>query len=504
MKSSKTKDFETPILINLFNRPHLTQRVFDSVRTAKPRRLYLAFDGARPDVEDDLEKIEQVKDIACCIDWDCSVTRLYRQENLGPGRAISSAINWFFDSETEGIILEDDTIPSYSFFLFCEELLKEYREDSRIGMIAGTNHIGPPTQGTSFLFSRNQACWGWATWKRSWSSMDFAMHWRQSPQKPDVFEAQARSRLSRRHWARVLSKIDRGAVDAWDWQWYFSLASQSQLTIFPSRNLVANLGFGAGASHTTGASPERYRRIYEISFPLEKPDFVVPDHQWDQLFEKEKMSIRSIINRKLLSLFHSLSGTEFSSNTVRVGDEEFTFDPIPLVRGLRKMDLTTARENLEIASEILTGGEVRWGLAFGTLLGLFRNGDLIEHDEDVDLYVFSEDRGNLLALLQIFEKRDFKIARSSKKLLSLVRNGEHIDIYFLKKSLGRRRMMGFSFPNKAFVYSKSIDALQKMYPVPSRTEEVIRRIYGPDWRVPALGKHAQPRWKRLLKLAFRV
>ena len=33
------------------------------------------------------------------------------------------AIKWFFKNEKEGIILEDDTLPSKSFFIFCEKLL---------------------------------------------------------------------------------------------------------------------------------------------------------------------------------------------------------------------------------------------------------------------------------------------------------------------------------------------------------------------------------------------
>ena len=37
------------------------------------------------------------------------------------------------------IVLEDDDVPSQSFFPFCKELLDRYEHDDRITMIAGFN-----------------------------------------------------------------------------------------------------------------------------------------------------------------------------------------------------------------------------------------------------------------------------------------------------------------------------------------------------------------------------
>ena len=33
-------------------------------------------------------------------------------------------INWFFENEEEGVILEDDVLPIQSFFEYCDELLE--------------------------------------------------------------------------------------------------------------------------------------------------------------------------------------------------------------------------------------------------------------------------------------------------------------------------------------------------------------------------------------------
>src|SRR5687767_5181884 len=133
------KPLETPVLFLIFCRPEPTERVFEAIRKAKPTRLYVAADGSRGDSPGEAERCEQSRQIATSVDWDCEVHTLFRDKNLGCGRGPSTAITWFFEHETEGIILEDDCMPSPSFFSYCAELLARYRDDTRIMHIAGTN-----------------------------------------------------------------------------------------------------------------------------------------------------------------------------------------------------------------------------------------------------------------------------------------------------------------------------------------------------------------------------
>jgi len=111
----------------VFNRPDTTQQVFEAIRQAKPPRLYVAADGPRADKAGEHEKCKEVRQIATNVDWDCEVKTLFREKNLGCRVGVSTAIDWFFENEEEGIILEDDCLPSQSFFWFCEELLERYR-----------------------------------------------------------------------------------------------------------------------------------------------------------------------------------------------------------------------------------------------------------------------------------------------------------------------------------------------------------------------------------------
>lgn len=280
---------DTPVLLVVFNRPYTTIHVFDMLRKVKPAKLYVSCDGPRENNDNDKIKINEVRDIVSSVDWECQVKFIFREYNLGCGAGVKSSIDWFFDNEEKGIILEDDTVPTLGFFRYCHELLEMYKHDERIAMISGTNHLAYNPKGSSYLFSKNKACWGWATWKRAWKNMDFEMNWRSGSHGTDVMYNMGCTGIALKHWKKSLELIDSKSVSAWDWQWYFSVAAQNQLTIFPGTNLVSNIGFGNLATHTFGTPRVEYLKTKDISFPILHPSIVCPDRDFDICFEKFNM-----------------------------------------------------------------------------------------------------------------------------------------------------------------------------------------------------------------------
>jgi hypothetical protein len=129
--------FTTPVLFLIFNRPDTTKQVFSAIQKARPPRLYVAADGPRSENPSEATSCELVRSITTNVDWDCEVKTLFRDQNLGCRLAVSQAICWFFANEPEGIILEDDCLPSQSFFWFCQELLEDFRQDKQVGAICG-------------------------------------------------------------------------------------------------------------------------------------------------------------------------------------------------------------------------------------------------------------------------------------------------------------------------------------------------------------------------------
>ncbi len=239
----------TPVLFLIFRRPEVTGRAFERIRAARPPRLYVAADGPRPGQAGERELAEATRNLVIeGIDWDCEVRTLFRDQNLGVREAISSAIDWFFEQEEQGIILEDDCLADPSFFDYCEELLERYRDDERVMHIGGNCFLDDLDLEASYFFSRFPHIWGWATWRDAWA--------RYSPTSPDFeaeFEAIRHSFSSPReeaYWHSTFSRYFDGGFDSWAYGWEFSVWRHQGLAAYPTTNLVRNIGFGAAASHT--------------------------------------------------------------------------------------------------------------------------------------------------------------------------------------------------------------------------------------------------------------
>ena len=301
----------SPLLFLVFNRPEPTARVFEAIRAAKPARLYVAADGPRAGRAGEAERCAATRDVATAVDWDCKVQTLFRAENLGCKQAVSRAIDWFFEQEEEGIVLEDDCVPVPSFFRFCDELLERYRADPRVALISGDNfQFGRRYGPASYYFTRYAHIWGWAGWRRTWSHYD-----RDATAWPAFRDGGGLQRLfgSRsaeiQHWRAVLDKLYEGKIDTWDHQLNLAIWKQGMMSIVPQCNLIRNIGFGEGATHTTGESKFADMATGEMEFPLQHPAELetcaaADDNTADQMF------VRPLMGRvlgKVKSLFKRLS-----------------------------------------------------------------------------------------------------------------------------------------------------------------------------------------------------
>ena len=54
---------KSAVLFLIFNRPETTTRVLNTVRAAKPPRLYVAGDGPRSDYPEDVDLVEKTRKI---------------------------------------------------------------------------------------------------------------------------------------------------------------------------------------------------------------------------------------------------------------------------------------------------------------------------------------------------------------------------------------------------------------------------------------------------------
>lgn len=278
---------EIPMLFIVFNRLDTTKQVFEKIKDIKPTRLYIASDGPRKSKQGENETVDSVRNfILNSIDWVCDTRTLFRENNLGCNKAVSSAIDWFFEEEDFGIILEDDCVPSKSFYPFCKELLEKYKNDKRISGITGTNFNKSfvPKQNVSYHYSEILYMWGWATWKDRWiENKDFIGNYKELmnyPLKDNIIS----NRKANIMWIEESSNAISGKIDTWDYQWLFSNICNHKLTIVPAKNLIHNIGFSEEATHTKHMREDLVPPLENIDLPLEHPKFMIRNSEYDDYF----------------------------------------------------------------------------------------------------------------------------------------------------------------------------------------------------------------------------
>ncbi|MET4138760.1 nucleotide-diphospho-sugar transferase [Pedobacter sp. UYP1] len=273
---------KSAVLFLIFNRPDTTIRVFNKIRKAQPPRLYIAADGPRPDRKNETKLCQEAIFIVQQIDWECEIKTLFRRSNLGCKNAISSALDWFFEHEEEGIILEDDCLPAQSFFYYCDTLLEKYRFDTRIRHIAGCNNgLGKKWGDTTIYFANQTHVWGWASWRRVWKDYDKDL----KIYYEDEVGAQLRTIFNNSFveeiWKNIFKRVKAGEIDTWDYQLAFLNYFNGGLSVNPNVNLISNIGFRKDATHTIDLNSVYSNLPLEEITEITYPKYILPEKQAD-------------------------------------------------------------------------------------------------------------------------------------------------------------------------------------------------------------------------------
>lgn len=251
--SNSSQNTKTPVAFFVFNRPETTELVFQEIRKARPATLLLVCDGPRPEVPSDIQRVEEVKRILDHVDWPCDVLKNYSEANLGCRQRIQSGLSWVFSEVEKAIILEDDCLPSPSFFPFMDKALSLYAHDDAVGMISGTSYLLPSkTSSDKYYFSALPHIWGWGTWRRVWQDYEpDAESWVNTDQWALLKRVFAYG-VFRKSWKSTLDNI--AMASTWDYQWAYSLWLHERLSLVPRANLVRNVGMDQAGTHTFSSS----------------------------------------------------------------------------------------------------------------------------------------------------------------------------------------------------------------------------------------------------------
>lgn len=277
-------NFDTPILIIIFNRPDFALKLYKIIENIKPLKLYIISDGPRNQKE--LQLVDQSRNLFENIKWNCDVKYNYLDENIGLRKRISEGISWVFGFEEKLIILEDDCIPNLDFFKYCEELLIKYQHETRIMTINGCN-LNPNISKNfpeSYFFTKYANSWGWATWKRAWNFYDNDLIGLSRKDLINFFVNLFKSGYRPAYyWRYKLNKVKKNKINSWAFRWMFTLWVNNGLAIVPQTNLIQNIGNDKRSTNTKG----NFHFLDIASVPMgkkqiEHPHFIKANYKYDK------------------------------------------------------------------------------------------------------------------------------------------------------------------------------------------------------------------------------
>ena len=241
----------------------------DRLRVLRPTKIYVSSDGPRSKADE--RRILLCREAISRIDWGAQVVYFYHEKNLGMYDAFAVALDYILSRESGVIILEDDCLPCFDFFVFCEKLLTFYANDHRVWVISGNNFQDGIKRGEySYFFSKYPHSWGWATWRRAWKhyngNIPFWNNWKLT----EDWKQHTPDKIERSYWEKIFDRVYSGEdTYAYDYAWIANIWFHKGLGIVPNVNLVTNIG------HDEQASMTKSKNVKIANVKIEKLDEIL-------------------------------------------------------------------------------------------------------------------------------------------------------------------------------------------------------------------------------------
>lgn len=293
------KKITTPVVLFTFKRVNSVIKIIDVLRLSKPSKIYVFSDGPRR--ENEVKEIENARaEIIKSIDWDCEITKVFHEKNVGVFAQIGLGAKYVFEREERAIFIEDDNLPSPTFLEYCEELLDRYEKEEKVMWICGTNYeSNSPYLDTDYVFTKNLLPCGWASWSNKflkYYQFNFSLldNKKAVKQIKKNYEMKALYKQQIRNFkAEHYRENHKLRYASWDFHMAMSIRYFDLYGIAPKINQIRNIGVDTfsvhGGSSMSHPNTDKFCEIPtgELTFPLVGPNSI----QINPTFEKNTNKI---------------------------------------------------------------------------------------------------------------------------------------------------------------------------------------------------------------------
>lgn len=291
-----------PIILFVYNRPEHTSKTLEALNKnelADRSTLYIFADGPKKSADsDELERIARVRRIIRSKEWCKEVIISESHKNNGLAQSIITGISSIFEEYDKAIILEDDLVTNKKFLKFMNLGLEKYESIKRVMQISGFSFFeSNDISSSSSYFLPITTTWGWATWKRSWLSIDLECL--------NYSRVKTDSKLKNKfnldgaypYSSMLLKQMESNKISSWGIRFYWEVFNHQGIVLYPSRSLVANIGWDGSGEHGDSHVLYDINNINHehISFEDFPSDVIVDEVAFDE--------VKSIVRRRNSLLF---------------------------------------------------------------------------------------------------------------------------------------------------------------------------------------------------------
>lgn len=264
-----------PIVLFVYNRPEHARKTLEALQKnhlSEDSILYIYSDGAKDKATPvELKSIEHTRNVIRKEKWCGEVHIIESESNIGLAKSIVNGVTEVVERYGSVIVLEDDIVTSSGFLTYMNDALNFYQDKEEVMHISGYMYPHNSILPESFFYNVT-LCWGWATWKESWScyNNDAVTLWKEISRK-NLFNKL--DKFGGTYLSAQLGHNITGKLDTWFVKWHASVLLENGYTLFPGESMVNNIGFDNTGVHN-GSFDEFENFIIKEKVEVTKINFI--------------------------------------------------------------------------------------------------------------------------------------------------------------------------------------------------------------------------------------
>jgi len=240
-----------PIVLFAYNRPYHLYQTLQSLMNndlADQSELFIYADGPKENASSiHLKNISGVRKVIRERQWCKRVNIVESEINKGLANSITSGVTEIVNKYGKTIVLEDDLITSPYFLKFMNDGLNFYEKEDKVASINSYFYPTKRKLPETFFLSWPD-CWGWATWKRSWSLFEPNGRKLLHLIKSQKLESELNVNNSYDYLGILKNQIS-GRNESWAIRWHVSIFLKNKLNLYPGKSLTVNIGHDRTGTH---------------------------------------------------------------------------------------------------------------------------------------------------------------------------------------------------------------------------------------------------------------